>query len=103
MEVESSIKKDAYKKIENMIAFIKSQMKQSLGPKEKQRILKYIIVVIISIQVDNLYAKTVDQSGINALLELFGFEEKTSEKIKSLCNNGASVALLALLILNNLK
>lgn len=96
-------KRDVYNKMENLAKIIKSKLQTSLGPEEKQKLLKYITIIIISFQVDQLYTKTVNKSGIISVLKIFGFDESKAEKIKSLCNNGVSVALLALLIFKNLK
>jgi len=97
------MKRNIYNKLENLAKLIKEKMQSSLGQDEKEKILKYITLIIISFQVDNIYKKTTETSGILSILKLFGFEEEKAIKIKALCNGGANVALLAILIFKNLK
>lgn len=97
------MKRNVYNKLENLAKLIKEKMQSSLGPDEKEKMLKYITLVIISFQVDNIYKKTTETSGILSILKLFGFEEEKAIKIKSLCSGSANIALLAILIFKNLK
>jgi len=96
-------KRDIYNKMENLVKIIKEKLKTTLGPEEKQKILKYITIIIISFQLDNLYSSTIHHSGLTSILKIFGFSEDKAEKLKGLCNNGVSVALLAILIFKNLN
>lgn len=89
-------------KIEKLVKLIKSKIKTTLESNDKQKILKYIALIIISFQVDNIYTHTINKSGIVSILKIFGFNEDKAEKIKSLCNNGVSLAVLTLLVYKNL-
>ena len=100
---ENIAKRDIYNKLESLVKIIKEKLKTTLEQKDKEKILKYITFIIISFQVDNIYTSTVHKSGIISVLKIFGFSEEKAEKIKSLCNNGVSIALLTLLIFKNLK
>jgi len=97
------LKREIYNKMENLVKIIKIKMQSSLDDKEKDKILKYITLIIISFQVDNIYQKTTNASGLLSILKLFGFEEEKAEKIKKVFNGGANVALLSILIFKHLK
>lgn len=103
VEPDSIAKRDFYNKLESLVKIVKEKLKTTLEQKDKEKIMKYITFIIISFQVDNIYSSAVKKSGLISVLKIFGFSEERAEKIKKLCNNGVSVALLALLIFKNLK
>jgi len=97
------MKRNLYNKVEHLVKIIKAKTKTALEHNEKEKILRIISFIIISLQVDNLYSSVIPKSGIVSILKIFGLDEKKAEKIKGLCNNGVSVALLSILILKNLR
>ncbi len=96
-------KRNLFNKMENLARTIKSKMQTSLGPEQKKHILSLITLMIISFEVDSLYTKTTNKSGIIELLKILGIGDKRADKIKSVYGGGVSIAILSLIIYNNLK
>ena len=101
--VKEIFKRDAYNKIESLVKKIRKKINGDMTPEERKNLLKKIAMVIMLFQVDMLYQKTTNTSGIVAILKIFGLTDSQSEKIKSLCLSGANVATLAMMIFKFLK
>ena len=103
LSAKDVFKRDAYNKIESLVQKIRDKLQKDMTPEERKRLLKKIAMVIMLFQVDMLYQKTTNTSGIVAILNSFGLTDRQAEKVKSLFLSGANVATLAIMIYKFMK
>lgn len=98
MDTKEIFKRNLFNKFEYAIKQIKLNINKDNTPEEKKRLQKKIALVIFFFQMDALYEKLTDVSGMVALLNLFGISETNAEKLKKIGYGGCNVATLSILI-----
>jgi len=103
INLQDIIKRDLYNKFGEFIIDIKKQINTDLTEDKKKKILKQITCLILLFQMDNIYKGITNVSGIESILQLFGFSEKTANTIRKLGCKSVNITSFALLIFNYLK
>ena len=103
MSDKEILKRELFNKFENTIKKIKSKISNNLTEEEKNKLLKKIVLVIVLFQVDSLYKKLSDVSGLSSIFQLFGLNEKNGNKLRNIGEGSSNILTLALLIFKYLK
>jgi len=97
------LKRASFNHIDGIIKSIREKLQKDMSDEDKKKIIKKIALVIMIFQLDSLYQKMTDTSGIVSILQVFGFGEEKAEKIRSLGVGGMNVATLAMMIFKFLR
>lgn len=96
-------KRNLYNKMENIVKNIKLKINANNSDEDKKKLLKKIALIVIAFQVDSIYEKVTDVSGLACLLEMFGIPESYAEKIKNLGYGSVSALTVSMVILRYLS
>lgn len=97
------LKRISFNQIDDIVKNIRQKFNKDMSEEDKKKIIKKIALVIMVFQVDSLYQKITDTSGIISILQIFGFGEEKAEKMRNLGVGGINVVTLAVMIFKFLR
>ena len=97
------LKRISFNRIDSVVKNIREKLQKDMTEEDKKKIIKKIALVIMIFQLDSLYQKITDTSGIISVLQVFGFGEEKAEKIRNLGVGSMNVATLAMMIFKFLR
>ena len=97
------LKRASFNQIDGLVKSIREKLQKDMTDEDKKKIIKKIALVIMVFQLDSLYQKITDTSGIIAILQVFGFGEEKAEKIRNMGIGGINIITLAMMIFKFLR